>query len=263
MKEKVSLYLVQPDLTWENRSDNFGLLEHMLSEMPEGIDLVVLPETFATGFTMRAGRFAEPMDGPSVEWMKRLASSRGVHMAGSLIIRENGKVFNRFPWVSPTGVEGFYNKRHLFRMGREDYHFTPGTAREVFTLNRGRFLPQVCYDLRFPVFARNRNDYEVILYVANWPAPRHAVWETLLRARAIENQAHVVGVNRVGTDGEGVKHLGGSMVVDPAGRVLDILDDRPGVLQVTIDLVQQGDFRKKFPVWKDADDFTLGPLNRD
>jgi omega-amidase len=263
VKDSISLCLVQPDLRWEDRDGNLSMLEEMVFDVPDGIDLLVLPETFSTGFTMQAERFAEPMDGRSVAWMERLALSRHTHVAGSLIIRENGKIFNRFPWVTPGGVEGHYDKRHLFRMGREDRNFTPGTVREVFMLNGARFLPQVCYDLRFPVFARNRNDYDVILYVANWPAPRQAVWETLLRARAIENQAHVVGVNRVGTDGEGVEHLGGSILVDPAGRVVGMMDDRPGILQVTIDLKQNREFREKFPVWKDADDFTLGPSNRD
>ncbi len=189
--------------------------------------------------------------------MQGLAREKSVHVAGSLIILEHGRIFNRFFWVSPDGIAGHYDKRHLFRMGREDSFFTPGESREVFTLGSVRFLPQICYDLRFPVFARNRGDYDVVVYVANWPAPRHAVWETLIRARAIENQAYAIGVSRVGTDGEGVAHLGGSCVVDPMGQVVGCLDDQPGFLIYTLDIQMIREFREKFPVWKDADSFSL------
>jgi predicted amidohydrolase len=142
-------------------------------------------------------------------------------------------------------------------MGREDEHFRPGDARKVFTLGDFRIMPQICYDLRFPVFARNRNDYDILFYVANWPAPRQSVWNTLLKARAIENQAYVLGVSRVGTDGDGVDHLGGTCVIDPMGQVEGVLDNNPGILHCTIDLKKIREFRVKFPVWKDADMFSL------
>jgi predicted amidohydrolase len=142
-------------------------------------------------------------------------------------------------------------------MGREDAYFTPGQHRVILGMGSWRFLPQICYDLRFPVFARNRNDYDVVFYVANWPAPRHAVWETLLRARAIENQAYVIGVSRSGVDGEGVDHLGGSCVINPKGEVEAILDHGPGILQARLDLKKIREFREKFPVWKDADRFSI------
>ena len=142
-------------------------------------------------------------------------------------------------------------------MGREDQYFTPGESRVIMNLGDFRLLPQICYDLRFPVFARNRNDYDILFYVANWPAPRHTVWETLLRARAIENQAYVIGVNRSGKDGEGVDHLGGSCVVDPAGQVESSLGSEPGVLHISIKLNKIREFREKFPAWKDADSFKL------
>ncbi|MEN8156585.1 MAG: amidohydrolase [Bacteroidota bacterium] len=250
--------LIQPDLLWEDPEGNLVQLEKMVGGLPGETDLIILPETFSTGFTMRADRFAEEEGGMAHAWMLKVARERKAYVTGSLIVREQERVFNRLYWVSPEGVEGYYDKRHLFRMGREHTHFHPGDARKVFTLGSFRFMPQICYDLRFPVFARNRNDYDVILYVANWPAPRHHVWETLLRARAIENLACVIGVSRVGVDGEGVDHLGGSCVVDPMGRTEGTLDHRSGILNYTIDLKKIREFREKFPAWKDADMFSLG-----
>lgn len=258
MKSKLSVSLLQPSMHWENVQANLLVFSRMLEGVPEGTDLVVLPETFSTGFTMNADLFAEEDVGDSVSWMIETARSKNLFLTGSLIIRKNGKIFNRLYWISPDGIDGHYDKRHLFRMGREDHYFEPGKERKVFTLGDFRFLPQICYDLRFPVFARNRNDYDVVCYVANWPAPRQPVWETLLRARAIENQAYVVGVSRVGKDGEGVDHLGGSCVFDPMGNIMGRLGTEEGRLDITIDLNKIREFREKFPVWKDADNFYLG-----
>ncbi len=258
MKKKISVFLVQPDLLWEDPDGNLGMLEGMIGQMTGDPDVIILPETFATGFTMRVERFAEKEDGPGVTWMRSLARRRDACVTGSLIIRCDGEFFNRLYWITPEGVEGHYDKRHLFRMGREEMHFRPGEERKVFNMGPFRFMPQICYDIRFPVFARNRNDYDVLFYVANWPAPRQPVWEVLLRARAIENQAYVLGVTRVGRDGEGVEHVGGSCAVDPTGRVEAFLEDRPGILNVKIDLEKIREFREKFPAWKDADQFHIG-----
>jgi omega-amidase len=257
MKDNLFICLVQPEIIWEDIPGNLEELDHLIHSAPEGTDLIILPETFSTGFTMRADRFAEKREGMAVSWMQKTARERNATLTGSLIIRENGRVYNRLYWVSPGGIEGHYDKRHLFRMGREDKYFESGGKRELFTLGPFRFMPQICYDLRFPVFARNRSDYDVLFYVANWPAPRHPVWETLLRARAIENQAYVIGVNRAGVDGEGVDHLGGSCIIDPMGRVEAIMDRRPGILHWLIELKKTREFREKFPVWKDADRFTI------
>ncbi len=257
MKDNISITLVQPDIVWEEVDQNLSRLETMLEGKLKTTDLLILPETFSTGFTMRADLFAEDDKGQVISWMKEISRKNDLCVTGSLIFREGGKIFNRLYWITPEGVTAYYDKRHLFRMGREDQFFTNGASRVILNLGEYRFLPQICYDLRFPVFARNRNDYDILFYVANWPAPRHLVWETLLRARAIENQAYVIGVSRSGKDGEGVDHLGGSCVVDPMGRVVHTLGADPGVLQFGIELKKIREFREKFPVWKDADMFKL------
>ena len=257
MDLQLPIFLLQTDIHWEKPVENLDFLDVALDAAPEDTALVLLPETFSTGFTMNAGYFAETEEGPTLEWMKKIARQRGVHLMGSVIFREDGRIYNRLLHVSPSGVEGHYDKRHLFRMGREDEHFTSGNSRVVFRVGDFRILPQVCYDLRFPVFARNRNDYDVLLYVANWPAPRHHVWETLLRARAIENQAWVVGVNRSGKDGEGVNHLGASCVINARGGVEKQLGPEAGTLSAVVDLQKIRELREKFPVWRDADNFML------
>ncbi|MEN8227610.1 MAG: amidohydrolase [Bacteroidota bacterium] len=257
MKEQISVCQVQPDMHWEDVNANLENLDKLLMEIPPGTDLIMLPETFSTGFTMQSDRFAEEVDGNTVSWMKKIASEKQVHITGSVIIREDGRIYNRLFWISPKGIEGHYDKRHLFRMGREDENFNPGKSRAIFTLGSFRFMPQICYDLRFPVFSRNQGDYDVLYYVANWPAPRQQVWETLLPARAMENQAYVLGVNRVGRDGLGVDHAGGTCACDPLGNVIHRLDHKPGIQACTLDMDKIRELRKKFPVWKDADRFSI------
>lgn len=254
----LDIVLVQADLKWEDRSRNLQRMEELLAVKKGGADLILLPETFTTGFSMEAGRLAEKRDGPTLAWMQELARQEHAVVAGSLIYRdEDGSVRNRLWWVRPDGTMEFYDKRHLFRPGGEAENFLPGTARKVFSLKGFRFLPQVCYDLRFPVFSRNRGDYDVILYVANWPASRQQVWELLGRARAMENQCYVLGVNRTGTDGNGVASVGGSHVTDFKGRHMALLGKEEGLLEVTLDLEPLKAFRRKFPAWEDADDFSL------
>ena len=254
----MNVSLVQPELAWEDTTANLEMLEDMFSGIPEGTDLIILPETFSTGFTMRAELFAEEeSSGKALMWMQEVAREKKSAIAGSLIVRERERIYNRLYWVSPEGIQGYYDKRHLFRMGREDRAFSPGSHRKIFTCGPFRVMPQICYDIRFPVFSRNRGDYDILMYVANWPAPRHGIWETLLRARAIENQSYVLGVNRTGADGEGVDHLGGTCVIDHTGNVVRMLDGYPGILNTTIHLEEIREFRTKFPAWKDGDQFTL------
>jgi len=254
----MNICLLQPDLVWEDIGANLEMLDGMLSGVPEETDLILLPETFSTGFTMRAELFAEEEGrGKAHAWMQETSRRKKAFLAGSLITRVNDRIYNRLYWISPEGVRGHYDKRHLFRMGREDRYFFPGGHRKVFTCGEFRLMPQICYDIRFPVFSRNRRDYDILFYVANWPAPRHGIWEILLRARAIENQSYVLGVNRVGVDGEGVDHLGGTCVIDHLGNVTGMLGEESGLLNCTIDLEEIRDFRQKFPAWKDGDKFKL------
>ena len=259
MNKLLKACLVQADLVWEDIETNLRLLEGMLETLEKDVDLVVLPETFSTGFTMQAEKLAEGEQGKAAGWLKRMAKEKNCHFTGSLIFKEkNGSIYNRLLWVSPKGLEDYYDKRHLFRPGGEKENFSQGKERKVFKLGAYRILPQICYDLRFPVFSRNRGDYDVLLYVANWPAIRQPVWETLSRARAMENQSYLLGANRVGTDGTGIPSNGGSCVINPIGGEMLVMDEKPGMGYAVLDLEKLREFREKFPAWKDADDFEPG-----
>jgi len=251
------LSLIQTDLVWENVEANLSHFEALFRDLPSDGDLVVLPEMFSTGFSMQVSAFAETMDGKTVAWMKRQAASLNAVLAGSLMIQEGTHFFNRFLFVKPDGAIEYYDKRHLFSIGEENLHFTPGQERKVFRINGFRILSQVCYDLRFPVFARNRNDYDIYLNCANWPASRQEVWACLLKARAIENQVYVAGVNRIGADGNSIKHSGGSVIYDARGLAVVNSDDSTQIISAKLSLNSLLDFRRKFPVLPDADDFTI------
>ncbi len=255
-KNSLKLAIIQSDLFWEDIDANLNFFNNKIKAIREHIDLVLLPETFSTGFTMNVEKFAD--DGnKSLDWMIQLAHEKSVSIAGSLIVKEGNKFFNRMYFVDHQGKVDHYDKRHLFRMGREQEYFTRGEKRVIVKSGNFRILLQICYDLRFPVFARNRGDYDLIIYAANWPAPRQTVWDSLLVARAIENQAFVIGANRSGIDGEGVACCGNSCVIDPKGNVKARLDDQPGLIITSIDLEEVSVFRKNFPVHEDADDFEI------
>jgi len=259
MMEQLKVCQVQADLQWEDIDANLQLLEGMLEKAESDIDLVILPETFSTGFTMRSEQLAEGENGKAVQWMNRLAKQKQCYITGSLIYREHdGLIYNRLLWVSPEGIEDYYDKRHLFRPGGEKENFSQGKERKIFKLGSFRILPQICYDLRFPVFSRNRGDYDVMLYVANWPATRHHVWEILTRARAMENQSYLLGTNRVGTDGTGIPSIGGTCTINPIGAEILRMDDAPAIGTSVLDLEKLRNFREKFPAWKDADRFEPG-----
>lgn len=259
MKDLIKVSLVQADLVWEDIEANLSMLDGMLESLEEDSDLVVLPETFTTGFTMQADNMAEGLSGKALNWMRRLAAEKACYVTGSIIFRESEEaIFNRLLWVSPSGLEDYYDKRHLFRPGGEKKNFSQGKERKIFRLGAFRILPQICYDIRFPVFSRNRGDYDVLLYVANWPATRQPVWEVLTRARAMENQCYLLGVNRVGTDGTGIPSNGSSCVINPIGGEILRMDEKAGIGYAVLDLRKLMDFREKFPAWKDADDFTPG-----
>jgi predicted amidohydrolase len=229
-------------------------------------DLVVLPETFLSGFTNETRTNAETMEGEGVAWLRELASDTGTTIVGSLVIRENDTVFNRLLWASPDGSLAQYDKRHLFRMAGEHTRYGGGNERLVVELKGWRILPQVCYDLRFPVWLRNgrREDaaggmeYDLSIFVANWPAPRRGPWRTLLRARAIENLSYVIGVNRVGVDGNDLPYAGDSAVIDPTGEALVELGAQEQVITTVLDPAVLLAHRERFPAWMDADSFSLG-----
>jgi omega-amidase len=251
--------LIQQPLVWLDAAANRAHFEALLAPLAGRTDLVVLPETFTTGFSMQVQEFGEAEGGPTWVWLARLAARLDAALTGSIITAAQGHYYNRLLWATPAGIGCHYDKRHLFRMGGEHEHFSPG--REPLTVSwRGlRICPLVCYDLRFPVYSRRRAelDYELLLYVANWPAARADAWRALLRARAIENQAYVLGVNRVGADGHGVPHQGDSAAIDYVGRTVVQASDAPQVLTAELDPVPLAAFRAKFPAHLDADRFTL------
>lgn len=252
----LNVALVQSELHWADPARNHAQLG-VAMEQARGADLFVLPEMFSTGFSMAAAELAEGMDGASVAWMRERAAALGAVVTGSLIIEEGGRFFNRLIWMRPNGEYSHYDKRHLFRMAGEHEHYASGASRLVVELNGFRICPLVCYDLRFPVWSRCRNDYDVLLYVANWPARRREAWNALLKARAIENLSYVIAVNRVGIDGNGHEYAGDSCVIDPAGQILSHREYAAGVDVQVLKLEAVRALREGFPAHLDADRFHL------
>lgn len=252
---KVSI--VQQDIIWENTEANLNKLDDLLNRIPKDIDVVVLPEMFHCGFTMRPESVAEVQNGIVWKWMAAKAAWMNVVLMGSVVVKTNTGYRNRMCMCKPNGTVFTYDKRHLFRMGGEHNHYKQGEKRVIFNIGETSIMPLICYDLRFPVWSRNKGDYDILVYVANWPDSRREVWQTLLKARAIENQCFVIGVNRVGRD-HAHSYAGDSMVIDPKGQV--ILDFEPyqeRVGWVELDLNALDEFRKKFPAWQDRDEFTI------
>ncbi len=250
--------LVQSMLHWEDADANRVMFGEKLAGLKGTTDLIVLPEMFTTGFSMRSAELAEGMDGATVAWMREQARALDSALYGSVIIGQGGTYFNRGLFVEPNGKITVYDKRHLFRFADETKHYSAGQERVVVEWRGTRILLQVCFDLRFPVFSRNRGDYDAILYVANWPEARRYPWNQLLIARAIENQCHVIGGNRVGMDGKGIHYTGDSVVVDPRGAVISQVEpSQEGVATIALDRNALEEFREKFPVAKDADNFDL------
>ncbi|WP_461075612.1 amidohydrolase [Spirosoma flavus] len=260
--------LLQADLYWHDPVANRAMLEERIFTLPESTDLIVLPEMFTTGFTMEARNVAEPMNLTTFRWMKQMAAQTGAVVTGSYVVQEGDgqtgrRYFNRLIWMQPDGQFDMYDKRHLFRMAGEDGIYAAGTQRIIKEWKGWRICPLICYDLRFPVWSRNRQAestdfaYDLLLYVANWPAARRSAWNTLLQARAIENLSYVVGVNRVGTDGNEHLYTGDSAVIDYKGDVAFRHSDTEIVHQQTLSLDELRSFREKFPANLDADSFTL------
>lgn len=256
--EQLHITLIQPDIVWEDKDANLQQYGKMMSEIVGPRHIVVLPEMFSTGFSMAPERLAEPMDGRAVSWMAEMAVKHRCILTGSLIIEDDGKYYNRMLWVQPDGRISFYDKRHLFGFANEDKHYTPGETRVIAQVSGWKINLQVCYDLRFPVWARNQGgEYDVLLYVANWPEARSLAWKTLLQARAIENMCYVAGVNRVGTDPKGNNYTGDSSVFGPLGETIWQRSGASAVHTVTLEKKHLQDTRAKFPFLNDADKFIL------
>ena len=261
--QNLKIALIQTHLLWHDKTANLDHFNSELNKVNERVDLIVLPEMFTTGFSMDAPSLYETMDGTSVGWMTSMAKIKEAVIMGSMIIKENNQFYNRLIAAYPSGSIYTYDKRHLFRMAHEDQSFTQGEQNIILNINGWKVRPLVCYDLRFPVWSRNKYvkesgwDYDVAVYVANWPVARTVAWKALAIARAIENQSYVVALNRVGIDGKGHKYNGDSQVINSYGEVICHLDDHEYVQIVTLEREVLEKHRKDFPVGLDADGFEL------
>jgi omega-amidase len=258
----LSVTIIQTDLHWENKVANLQMLEEKINSIKEKTEIVVLPEMFTTGFSMKPELLAETMEGETVQWMKRVAADKKIILTGSVIIDEGGHYFNRLIWMLPNGQYGVYDKRHRFAYAGEDDHYTAGTKRLIASVKGWKINLLVCYDLRFPVWARQQSqpegpEYDLLIYVANWPEKRIHAWKTLLQARAIENQCYVAGVNRVGKDANDFYYNGESMIADPMGEVLYTKKDEEDIFTITLDKTHLQNVREKLPFLRDADSFQI------
>jgi predicted amidohydrolase len=286
---------IQTPLHWEDASANRKMFEEKIRQLQK-TEVVILPEMFSTGFSMQTEKLAEKMDGPAVAWMKKISAEKKIILTGSLIIEDEGNYYNRLVWMLPNGLYGIYDKRHLFAYGQEDQHYTPGNKRLIASVKGWKINLLVCYDLRFPVWSRQRPadssladlvasemeardlplappeesgstatapdhepEYDLLVYVANWPERRNHAWKTLLQARAIENQCYVVGINRVGYDGNNIYHSGDSMVVDPMGEILHTRSHEEDIFTITLHKEKLDEVRARLPFWKDGDNFMIQP----
>ncbi|NPA37210.1 MAG: amidohydrolase [Chlorobi bacterium] len=257
MDSRLTVTYLQQDIIWEDTEANLKKLDAIVDKVSSNTDLFILPEMFHAGFTMRPEKIAESGDGKVIRWMKDTAANNGFAIMGSVIIYDDDAFYNRLSLVHPDGRTDYYDKRHLFSIGGENENYRPGNRRVVMEVNGWRILPLICYDLRFPVWSRNRNDYDLLVYVANWPEPRREVWQTLLKARALENQSYVIGVNRVGED-KTTSYAGDSKVLDFKGKTIsEAEENKEGLVTSVLSLDELKAFRKKFPAWKDADGYIL------
>jgi omega-amidase len=274
----LSITIIQTNLHWEDKAANLQMLEEKINSIKEKTEIIVLPEMFSTGFSMQPQKLAETMEGETVQWMKKMAAAKKIILTGSVIIgqaAQSGQTnyYNRLIWMLPNGQYGIYDKRHRFAFAGEDEQYTAGTKRLIASVKGWKINLLVCYDLRFPVWARQTSpltplqrrgeladsglEYDVLIYVANWPEKRIHAWKTLLQARAIENQCYVVGVNRVGNDGNNIHYSGESMIIDPTGEVLYTKKEEEDIFTMSLDKTHLQTVREKFPFWKDADGFQM------
>jgi omega-amidase len=253
----MKIALIQSDLYWEKPSENRKKFELKIDQIDSDVNLIVLPEMFSTGFTMNASEVAEEMQGETIHWMQSVAKKRKCALTGSVIIVEDGKFYNRMLFVFPSGEFQYYNKRHLFSLAGENQFYTAGNQKVIVDYLDWKICLQVCYDLRFPVFARNAENYDLLLYVANWPKVRTNAWDTLLKARAVENLSYVVGVNRVGLDANNYEHIGHSQVIDFLGNYILQPQEAENVFVVELDKNIMLETRKKLDFLSDRDFFEI------
>lgn len=261
--ENIRISLIQTSLFWEDRKQNINHLEGLIGGLKDRTDIIVFPEMFTSGFSLDTTKEVDTMGGETLAWMKKMASDLNAVLCGSLRISEEGKFYNRFVWVQADGEIKHYDKRHLFGFANEDDHFTRGEEKLIINYRGWKILPLVCYDLRFPVWSKNRlvngeAEYDLLIYTANWPKVRNHVWKNLLIARALENQVFVAGVNRVGLDNNDLEYSGDSSIISPYGGYLsEAQPEHEDIIHSELDYNLLNDFRKKFPVLKDADNFEI------
>jgi len=253
----MKIALIQTSLTWENPIENRSHLAQKITGFMEDVDVIVLPEMFSSGFTMNSQKVAETMQGETILWLQHMAKAKNCAIIGSLVITENENYYNRLVFVFPTGEIQHYDKRHLFTLAGEDKVYTSGTQKLIVNYKGFKICPLVCYDLRFPVFSRNVEDYDVLLYVANWPKPRINAWDILLKARAVENMCYVIGVNRIGTDANKNDYIGHSQAVDFLGNYLLEPQQSEGIFIVHLNKEQVLETRKKLAFLNDRDKFSI------
>lgn len=258
MQDALHIVGIQTDLVWENPQQNLVFFEEKINALSQETDLVVLPEMFTTGFTMHPENVAETIDGDSIVWMKEMAATHQIAITGSLVIQDNEQYFNRLVFVHPSGKIESYNKRHSFTLAGEDKVYTSGTKKLIVDYKGWKICPLICYDLRFPVWARNTENYDVLIYMANWPVTRIKAWETLLKARAIENMSYVIGVNRIGKDANNYEYSGNSLIVDYLGEELSSLSkNKSGNISATISKEHQLNTRERLGFLNDKDSFKI------
>ena len=256
--DSLRISFLQTNLFWEQKQVNLQSIEKKILQSNLETDLIVLPEMFTTGFTMKPVVFFEKHTGETLKRMIVWAQKKQAAIAGSFVVEDKGNYYNRLYFVKPDGEFYYYDKRHLFRMAGEDKHYTMGTSRLLVEYKDWKILPLICYDLRFPVWSRNNEDYDLLIYIANWPERRNQAWKTLLKARAIENLSYVLGVNRIGNDGNGVYHSGDSALINFKGEQISKTKAHEENLEtVNISRKELLDFRQKFPVHRDVDSFTI------
>lgn len=253
----MKIALIQTELSWENPNENKALLQEKINAISQYVDLIVLPEMFTSGFTMNPKNVAQTMQGDAISWLKETAKNKDCAITGSLVIEENGNYFNRLVFVFPSGEIQTYDKRHLFTLAGEEKVYTAGKDKLIVEYKGFKICPLICYDLRFPVFARNVEDYDVLIYVANWPKPRVNAWDILLKARAVENMSYVIGVNRVGKDNNNLEYVGHSQAIDFLGNYLQEPQEIEGVFIVELDKNELLETREKLNFLNDRDKFQI------